>query len=235
MAVLEGILRDDVVWRPVALVLALGLAVPALVAAHAPPRRGRGGVRCRDRGSISPPSSAAPGRWGCTPTGFVLLLPYSLFRWGSGREAVIGLAIIVIARGLGIAADFTGVFEAVFGMRVLAVPRRARRLRPLSDCLPAPRDRPGQAPRARAAGARAARHRRPPRLGHRHPGPGRPGRRRIPIPTAAVEALEVIEEEASRTLAEMRTMVGALRAGRGARPRPAARRGRHRAARSQRR
>ena len=32
-------------------------------------------------------------------------------------------------------------------------------------------------------------------------------------PNAAVEALEVIEEEASRTLAEMRTMVGALRQG----------------------
>jgi signal transduction histidine kinase len=32
-------------------------------------------------------------------------------------------------------------------------------------------------------------------------------------PDAAVDALEVIEEEASRTLAEMRTMVGALRQG----------------------
>ena len=42
-------------------------------------------------------------------------------------------------------------------------------------------------------------------------------------PSRPLEALAVIEDEASRTLTEMRTMVGVLRAGRGSRPRTAAR------------
>ena len=90
--------------------------------------------------------------------------------------------------------------------------RRARRLGSLSSQLPAGRGRPDQAPRARAAGARAARHGRPSRLGHRHPGPGRPRARRLATRRRR-DALEVIEEAASRTLAELRALVGALRDG----------------------
>ena len=52
-------------------------------------------------------------------------------------------------------------------------------------------------------------------------------------PEAAVDALRVIEEEGSRTLAEMRTMVGALRDREDADAHPAERRCRHRAARAQ--
>ena len=44
---------------------------------------------------------------------YVLLLPYALFRWGSGREVVIGLGIILVAYVLGIASDYTGVVDAV--------------------------------------------------------------------------------------------------------------------------
>ncbi len=51
-------------------------------------------------------------------------------------------------------------------------------------------------------------------------------------PEAAVEALEIIEAEGSRTLAEMRSMVGALRERRRRRARPAERDRRHRAARA---
>ena len=81
-----------------------------------------------------------------------------------------------------------------------------------------PRGRPpargaaGPDARARRARPGAARHRRPPRVGHRDPGPGGPGRRGHQ-PGAAVEALAVIEAEASRTLAEMRTVVRVLREG----------------------
>ena len=28
---------------------------------------------------------------------YVLLLPYALFRWGSGREVVLGLAVMLVA------------------------------------------------------------------------------------------------------------------------------------------
>ena len=88
--------------------------------------------------------------------------------------------------------------------------------------------------RARAAGARAARHRRPPRLGDRHPGPGR-ARVAATDPTPPSSALEVIEEEASRTLAEMRAMVRVLRDQAPADSRPQPGRRRHRAARPRRR
>ncbi len=61
-----------------------------------------------------------------------------------------------------------------------AVRRSARRRVPVPEQRPAGRAGPGQAPRAGAAGARAARHRRSPRVGHRHPGPSRADRRRVP-------------------------------------------------------
>ena len=32
---------------------------------------------------------------------YFLLLPYALFRWGSGREAAVGLVIILVAATLG--------------------------------------------------------------------------------------------------------------------------------------
>ena len=108
---------------------------------------------------------------------YVLLLPYALFRWGSGVEAVAGMAIVLAAHGL--LSALSGNFgDLVIGPPFLCLPaalgasiryRASSRLR---------ERRSGQAARARAAGARAARHGRPPRLGDRHPGPGRPRARR---------------------------------------------------------
>ena len=67
------------------------------------------------------------------------------------------------------------------GVRVLPVRRRARRRGPLSRPTSASvAHRPGQGPRTRTARARTPRHRRPPRLGHRHPGPGRTCHRSLP-------------------------------------------------------
>ena len=33
---------------------------------------------------------------------YFLILPYALFRWGSGREVVVGLAIILLTATLGL-------------------------------------------------------------------------------------------------------------------------------------
>ena len=211
-AVLEGLLRDEVVWRPVALVLALALLFPLLwrrtnpLAAVA---AAFGAIIVVDVAALV--ADAGPAGWLYT-TAYVLLFPYSLFRWGSGREAVIGLVIILVAGGLGIAADYTGAVDAVVGSVILVFPaalgasvryRANSRLREVDQAKLLEREQLARelhdtvahhvsaiVIRAQAGRVVAASH-----------------------PDAAVDALGVIEEEASRTLAEMRTMVGALRRG----------------------
>lgn len=141
---------------------------------------------------------------------YVLLLPYSLFRWGSGREAVAGLAIILVAATLALFANWTGAAEAIGGFAVLMAAlalgwavrsqhgARERRLeqvkseervllaRELHDTVA--HHVSAIAIQAQAGRALAA-----------------------TSPSSPLEALEVIEVEASRTLAEMRAMVRVLR------------------------
>ncbi|MGZ5409948.1 MAG: sensor histidine kinase [Aeromicrobium sp.] len=210
-AVLEGLLRDEVVWRPVALVLALGLVIPLLWRRTNPLAAVAAAF-----GAIIVVDIAAlfgdAGPVGLYTNAYVLLFPYSLFRWGSGREAVIGLAIILVTGGLSIAGDYTGAVDAVLGSVILLFPaalgasiryRANSRLREVDQVKLLEREQLARelhdtvahhvsaiAIRAQAGRTLAAAD-----------------------PDAAVDALEVIEQEASRTLAEMRTMVGALRQG----------------------
>jgi len=210
-AVLEGLLRDEVEWRPVALVLALGLVFPLLWRRTHPLAAVAAAF-----GAIIVVDIAAlfgdAGPVGLYTNAYVLLFPYSLFRWGSGREAVIGLAIILATGGLSIAGDYTGAVDAVLGSVILLFPaalgasvryRANSRLREVDQVKLLEREQLARelhdtvahhvsaiAIRAQAGRVVAASH-----------------------PDAAVDALEVIEEEASRTLAEMRAMVGALRQG----------------------
>jgi signal transduction histidine kinase len=208
-AVLEGIFREGLVWRPVALVLAVALVftllwrrtnpLVAVVVAF-------GALIAVDVAALF----GADGPVGLYTTVYVLLLPYSLFRWGTGREAAIGLAIILVAYFLGVASDFTGIGDAVFAGVFLLFPavlgaavryRATSRLREMDQVKLREREQLARelhdtvahhvsaiAIRAQAGRLVAASH-----------------------PDAAVDALKVIEEEASRTLAQMRTMVGVLR------------------------
>ena len=50
---------------------------------------------------------------------YLLVLPYSLFRWGSGREAVAGLAIILVPATLALLVNRTGAAEGIGGSAVL--------------------------------------------------------------------------------------------------------------------
>ena len=124
--VLEGMLRDDVVWRPLALVLSLvALVVPAAVAAHPPARDGRDRLRRADRAQ-----RRRDARWsGTTSVGLytticLLLLPYALFRWGTGREVVLGLPIIVVADAARDRERLHGVRRGRRRIRVLHVRRQ---------------------------------------------------------------------------------------------------------------
>ncbi|WP_249997814.1 sensor histidine kinase [Actinoplanes sp. M2I2] len=141
---------------------------------------------------------------------YLLVLPYALFRWGSGREALAGAALIfakiTVSAALGHigATDLLLGFVAMIAAFALATTfrYRARLLgRRLDEVKLRERERlardlhdtvahhvSAMAIRAQAGIAVARRE-----------------------PEAAVDALRVIEAEATRALAEMRTMVRALR------------------------
>lgn len=210
-ALLEGLLREDLPWPAVAVVLGV-VAISTLLWRRTRPLL----AVAVAFGSFSAGGVAA-FFWADEPVGLntdicVLLLPYALFRWGAGREAAIGLAIILTAGVVGIAGDFTGVVDAALGAVFLLFPaalgasvryRVSSRLREIDQVKLRERqqlarelhDTVAHHVSAIAIQAQAG----------RTVAAGRPD--------AAVRALEVIEEAASRTLVEMRDMVGLLRDG----------------------
>ncbi|HSJ72339.1 MAG TPA: sensor histidine kinase [Acidimicrobiia bacterium] len=143
---------------------------------------------------------------------FILIIPYALLRWGSGREIIIGLGLVLLGFGTGLAADFTDVGEAVAGFIFAMSPALiGATVRYRSFARDRDRDRAVLQERAELArelhdtvahhvSAIAIRA----QAGRTLAGTN---------PNAPLEALQVIEEEASKTLAEMRAMVGALRSG----------------------
>ncbi|MFC8527358.1 sensor histidine kinase [Nocardia sp. NPDC057227] len=155
---------------------------------------------------------------GLTTLSALLLLPYALFRWGSGRDIVLGAAIVLTGAAIGTvgsglpAADAAGGFTVLFAAAALGLANRYRagaKARELDQVKLLERERLARdlhdtvahhvsaiAVRAQAGLATA---------------PARP--------EAATDALRVIEAEAARTLTEMRAIVRALRAGR-AEPEP---------------
>jgi signal transduction histidine kinase len=145
-------------------------------------------------------------------TAATLILTYALFRWGSGREAAGGLAVILLWLPITIhGADPTSLAEAVAGYAFFlfaaalgaAIRFRAKiRVRDLEQAKAREREQlarelhdtvahhvSGIAIQAQAGRAVGAAH-----------------------PERAVEALAVIEDAATRTLTELRAIVGVLRA-----------------------
>ncbi len=210
VAVLEGVFRDDLVWRVLSVAVVVAL-VPTLLWRRTHPLAAVV-VAFGTIATVQVVSLVVGVEWEGLNTGaFVLLLPYALFRWGSGREAATGLAVILVPVLLSafdpipIGETFAGgmvvLLAAAIGVSVRYQDKaRARGLdqvkllereqlaRELHDTV---------AHHVSAIAIRA-----------------QAGRVVAPTdPDAALAALAVIEEEASRTLAEMRAMVGALRQG----------------------
>lgn len=212
-AVLEGVLREEVLWRPLVVLHATAMAVAV------PWRRTHPlGVVVLGFGFAALLGAAdlildVDGEVGLYTAVLIVLFPYALLRWGSGREVVLGLACMLVAAVTGFAADYNGVgevvagglfllFPAVLGLAVrwlaharrreleqLKLEERGQLARELHDTVA--HHVSAIAVRAQAGRVLAASD-----------------------PAAAVDALGVIEDEASRTLTEMRAMVDVLRAGR---------------------
>jgi signal transduction histidine kinase len=209
-AVLEGILRTDLVWRPVALVLAVALVFPLLWRRTHPLAVvvllfGTLIVLNLVTLLVGPGTSV-----GLYTMLYVLLAPYALLRWGSGREVMTGLSVIVVAGVLGIASDFNGFGEAAAGFVFLMFPAvlgglvrfwTTSRAREIDQVRSREREQLARELHDTVAHHVSAMVIR-----------AQAGRVVAPAdPAAALDALRLIEAEGSRTLAEMRSMVGALR------------------------
>jgi signal transduction histidine kinase len=210
-AVLETILREDLVWRPAGLIACLAVAVALLW------RRTHPLLVTVIALGITTLVDYAARLFADEPTailfttGFVLLLPYALLRWGSGRHAAIGMGLIL---GINILTETTAgnlgdlIAGAAFFLLAAALGASVRyrtgaRLRERDQVKLREREQLARelhdavahhvsaiAIRAQAGRALAATQ-----------------------PVAAVDALEVIEEAASRALTELRAIVATLRDG----------------------
>src|SRR3954463_348901 len=210
-ALLEGVFRDDVVWRPVVTIVAVGLA-PVLLWRRTHP------LVCVVVGFGTGMALGLASLLGDIPDVglntmiYILVLVYALVRWGSGRQIVIGLVMVAVAAVFSIATDYTGPAELFGGLAVLAAAAaggaafryRAESRRRALDQVRS-QERVGL---ARALHDSVAHHLSAITV-QAQAGRTLAGMR----PEAALEALAVIEGEATRTLAEMRTMVRVLRDG----------------------
>ena len=208
----ENLVRTDIVWRPAATVLAVGVALLL------PWRRIRPfAVGCAALGAIVVVQVAGVVAGVDEPIGlsssvYVLLVIYALYRWGAGREVVLVSGLVVVIILLGYGRDYRTVGDALLELVVLSLPavaglavrfRAAARARELDQVRLGERELlarelhdtvahhvSAMVVRAQAGRVVAATR-----------------------PEAALEALAVIEAEGATTLAEMRVLVGALRTG----------------------
>ena len=211
LAAIEAVVREDAVWRPVNFILVV--AVAALLLWRRTHPLATVAIAFGLFNAVDLASVVSGVTWdGPTPTALVLLLfPYALFRWGSGREAAIGLAIVLSQVALGPAVGapvsdvvggalillFVAALGAVFRYRSSAEfrGRDQAKLREREQLARELHDTVAHHVSAIAIQAQAGRTFTESR------------------PEAVVDALAVVEKEASRALTEMRTIVGALRRG----------------------
>src|SRR4051812_28593354 len=207
---LEVLLRDDLALPGVALVAGV---IPAVLM---PWRRSRplpvtaavcGSVAIGDAVTLL---GTGDQIWLYT-LAYVLLLPYALFRWARGVEAAAGLAIVLVMSA--VAPIATGAFgDLALGLPFIMLPAAlgaSLRYRATS--------RRGEADQIRLREREQLARELHDTVAHHVSAiaiRAQAGRALAPTqPDAAVLALEVIEQTASRALADMRAVVGALRSG----------------------
>ncbi len=117
-AIVEAIAREDMVWPPVGVLLGVLLALAMLWRRTHPlavVALGFGAFALVDLASVvwtGEPFFLYAGT-------FVVVLVFSLFRWGTSRQAAIGSVIALAEWIISVATDVTGVVDAVGGLVVL--------------------------------------------------------------------------------------------------------------------
>lgn len=208
--VIEVVVRDDIraPWVSIPFVMALVLLVPWR-------RTNPGKVGIAVLGGISVFDVVAVlagfGALNLYTAAFLLIVVYSAFRWGSGDDMVIVGLLAILLFILSNAFDYTGISDLIGGFIVLALPvsvalairyvgrsrQQAREQIRVSERERLARDLHDTVAHHMSAIAIQAQA-------------GRFVAESGSLEGAA-NALEIIEEEASRTLAEMRSIVGVLR------------------------
>jgi signal transduction histidine kinase len=205
-ALLEGVLRPEMPWRVLGVAVTAGLA-PLLLWRRSHPLLAL--VAAFGASSVVPLLTGGESTETYTAV-YMLVLVYALFRWGSGREVVVGALAAAAKAGLWGVLGLTAAVDVLPGFAVLCAAgalgtafryRAGARARELDQARMLERESVARdlhdtvahhvsavAIRAQAGLATAATR-----------------------PDAAVEALAVVESEASRALAEMRAMVHVLR------------------------
>lgn len=210
VAVPETFLRNDLVWPVLSLLVCLGVAATLLWRRTHPLAMVALAFGTATVLGIAGAIAGTETMPGLETMAFVLVLPYALARWASGRHIVVGALIIFATWANAITVDPGTVGDAIGGATVLLLPgaigtviryRATARTRELDDVKHREREQ-----LARELHDTVAHHvsaiiiqaQAGQALASTQPG-------------AAVQVLGVIETEASRTLAEMRSIVGALR------------------------
>jgi signal transduction histidine kinase len=208
----EAVARPDPGWRPAALGVGCALAVAVLV------RRSHGLLAVTLAFGAFAAVDGAAVVLEAEPvvlySGLVVpLLVFSLFRWAAGRDVVLASGVVVLGFAVSVAADPVEPAEALGGGAVLlfgaalggAVRYRALARQQLVE------QAKGQerAQLARELHDTVAHHLSAIAI------QAQAGLvlARSSSPGGTTDALQIIEDEAARTLAEMRAMVGALRDG----------------------
>jgi signal transduction histidine kinase len=209
---LEGTLRDDVVWRPVAVAIAAWFCVLALWRRTHPLATVVAGFGAVIVLSVASLVAAPPQPVGLDTGVVVLALVYALPRWGSGPEIVLGAVVILTTFALAVVADDVPAVEQVAALGFLLFPGVVgASVRFLATARERQLDRVRSRERERLARELhdTVAHHVSAMVIHAQAGRVIAGT----DPAAAVEALEGVEEEGARTLEEMRMMVATLRDG----------------------
>ncbi len=210
-SLVETVLRDDLAWPPAALAVAVVVALTLLWRRTHPLASvvvAFGALTAFDLAR----QAAGVESWGLNSIAGALVLPYSLFRWGAGREAAKGLLLILVWLVVTYVADPVGAAKTAYGFGFFLFSAalgaairfhttvRAReieeaKLRQRNELARELHDAVGHHVSGIAVQAQAGRT------------------LAATDPARALAVLETIEQTASRALEEMRVMVGVLRDG----------------------
>jgi signal transduction histidine kinase len=210
VAVPETFLRDDLVWRGLSLLVCLGVGMTVLWRRTHPLAMVALAFGTATMLGIAGVIAGTETTPGLDTMALVLVLPYALARWASGRHIVVGAVIMLAAWAAAITVDPGTIGDAIGGLTVLLLPaaiggmvryQATARTRELDEVKHREREQ-----LARELHDTVAHHVSAIII------QAQAGQTLASTqPATAVEVLGVIEAEASRTLAEMRSIVGALR------------------------
>jgi len=215
LALIEGALNAEMYWRwfHIAMVLAM---IPTLLWRRQRPLLMLAIIMAVTTGvSIAGFISKGEVAAGPYTAAFLLINVYAVFRWASGRHGAIALGLMAVVFTSHLVIDYGGVAETIGGLIVFLFPAELGVMARLNA-----RNQEQSREEVRAAERERIARELHDSVAHHVSAIAIQAQAGRAVakgnPEAAVQALSTIEEAASRTLSEMRSMVGTLRGDDGA-------------------